>query len=107
MQMTGKMQFFFLRLLSLVRSFKFYILFFFGSFFETIQKHFPKLTRHCCGKYPLSTPKRVRIRPKHSAPSLSRDRRIKMHQSINHHQNKIWLVRRLHDFAGLTICHDL
>ena len=33
-----------------------------------------------------STPKRVRIRPKHSAPSLSRDRRIKMHQSINHHQ---------------------
>ena len=30
-----------------------------------------------------STPKRVRIRPKHSAPSLSRDRRIKMHQSIN------------------------
>ena len=31
-----------------------------------------------------STPKRVRIRPKHSAPSLSRDRRIKMHQSINH-----------------------
>ena len=31
-----------------------------------------------------STPKRVRIRPKYSAPSLSRDRRIKMHQSINH-----------------------
>ena len=30
-----------------------------------------------------STPKRVRIRPKYSAPSLSRDRRIKMHQSIN------------------------
>ena len=30
-----------------------------------------------------STPKRVRIRPKHSAPSLSRDRRIKMHQTIN------------------------
>ena len=30
-----------------------------------------------------STPKRVRIRPKNSAPSLSRDRRIKMHQSIN------------------------
>ena len=29
-----------------------------------------------------STPKRVRIRPKYSAPSLSRDRRIKMHQSI-------------------------
>ena len=26
-----------------------------------------------------STPKRVRIRPKYSAPSLSRDRRIKMH----------------------------
>ena len=32
-----------------------------------------------------STPKRVRIRPKYSAPSLSRDRRIKMHQSINQH----------------------
>ena len=30
-----------------------------------------------------STPKRVRIRPRHSAPSLSRDKRIKMHQSIN------------------------
>ena len=30
-----------------------------------------------------STPKRVRTRPKYSAPSLSRDRRIKMHQSIN------------------------
>ena len=30
-----------------------------------------------------STPKRVRIRPKYSAPSLSRDRRIKLHQSIN------------------------
>ena len=30
-----------------------------------------------------STPKRVRIRPKYSALSLSRDRRIKMHQSIN------------------------
>ena len=30
-----------------------------------------------------STPKRVRILPKYSAPSLSRDRRIKMHQSIN------------------------
>ena len=30
-----------------------------------------------------STPKRVRIRPKYSAPSLSRDGRIKMHQSIN------------------------
>ena len=30
-----------------------------------------------------STPKRVRIRPKHSALLLSRDRRIKMHQSIN------------------------
>ena len=30
-----------------------------------------------------STPKRVRIRPKYSAPSLSRERRIKMHQSIN------------------------
>ena len=29
-----------------------------------------------------STPKRVRIRPKHSAPSLSRDSRIKMLQSI-------------------------
>ena len=29
-----------------------------------------------------STPKRMRNRPKHSAPSLSRDRRIKMHQSI-------------------------
>ena len=36
-----------------------------------------------------STPKRVRIRPKHSAPSLSCDRRIKMHQSINH-QDKSW-----------------
>ena len=31
-----------------------------------------------------STPKRVRIRPKYSAPLLSRDRRIKMHRSINH-----------------------
>ena len=30
-----------------------------------------------------STPKRVRIRPKYSVPSLSRDKRIKMHQSIN------------------------
>ena len=30
-----------------------------------------------------STPKRVRICPKHSVPSLSRDRRMKMHQSIN------------------------
>ena len=30
-----------------------------------------------------STPKRVQIHPKYSAPSLSRDRRIKMHQSIN------------------------
>ena len=38
-----------------------------------------------------STPKRVRIRPKHSAPSLSRDRRIKMHQSINQsHMNVQW-----------------
>ena len=35
-----------------------------------------------------STPKRVRIRPKHSAPSLSRDRRIKMHKSINDPQAK-------------------
>ena len=30
-----------------------------------------------------STPKRVRIRPKYSALSLSRDRRMKMDQSIN------------------------
>ena len=36
-----------------------------------------------------STPKRVRIRPKHCAPSLSRDRRIKMHQSI---KSIIWIV---------------
>ena len=37
-----------------------------------------------------STPKRVRIRPKHSAPSLSRDGRIKMHQSINQSINFAW-----------------
>ena len=36
-----------------------------------------------------STPKRVRIHPKYSAPSLSRDRRIKMHQSINHQSTTI------------------
>ena len=36
-----------------------------------------------------STPKRVRIRPKYSAPSLSRDRRIKMHQSINQSINSM------------------
>ena len=35
-----------------------------------------------------STPKRVRICPKYSAPSLSRDRRIKMHQSINQSINQ-------------------
>ena len=35
-----------------------------------------------------STPKRVRIRPKHSAPSFSRDRRIKMHQSIDQSINQ-------------------
>ena len=43
-----------------------------------------------------STPKRVRICPKYSARSLSRDRRIKMHQSINHFQifhQKILLVK--------------
>ena len=38
-----------------------------------------------------STPKRVRIRPKYSAPSLSRDRRIKMHQSINHQSSSVFL----------------
>ena len=40
-----------------------------------------------------STPKRVQIRPKHSAPSLSRDRRIKMHQPIN--QSIIYLKESL------------
>ena len=39
-----------------------------------------------------SIPKRVRIRPKHSALSLSRDRRIKMHQSINH-QSIVVVIR--------------
>ena len=46
-----------------------------------------------------STPKRVRIRPKHSAPSLSRDRRIKMHQSINHQSrpfSNFWTEKRFH-----------
>ena len=40
-----------------------------------------KMSTGKLGKW--STPKRVWIRPKYSAPSLSRDRRIKMHQSIN------------------------
>ena len=44
-----------------------------------------------------STPKRVRIRPKYSAPSLSRDRRIKMHQSIN--QSIISLERTSNNLA--------
>ena len=48
-----------------------------------------------------STPKRVRIRPKYSAPSLSRDRRIKIHQSINQsiNQSKADKCRR-NRFAG-------
>ena len=36
-----------------------------------------------------STPTRVRICPKHSAPLLSRDRRIKIHQSINQRQTNV------------------
>ena len=47
-----------------------------------------------------STPKRVRIRPKHSAPSLSRDRRIKMHQSII---NQSSLIALLIDFKNLKV----
>ena len=39
-----------------------------------------------------STPKQVRIRPKHRASSHSRDRRIKMHQSINH-QSIVVVIR--------------
>ena len=49
-----------------------------------------------------STPKRVRIRPKHSAPSLSRDRRIKMHQSINQSSTVSQIIRHgLHSKLGL------
>ena len=58
-----------------------------------------------------STPKRVRICPKRSAPSLSRDTRIKMHQSINQSitvvrkdtKKKNW--KRRNKFFLLKFCH--
>ena len=61
---------------------------------EEVKKSTGKL-----GKW--STSKRVRIRPKQSALSLSRDRRIKMHQSINQSTYSN-LLKFCFDLATLT-----
>ena len=53
-----------------------------------------------------STPKRVRIRPKYSASSLSRDRRIKMHQSINHQSSKHNTVSVISDLVQILFDKD-